>query len=113
MKRLLLLILVAGTSHAQQLEPLTVEKIMRDPKWIGVAPTNPFWGADNKTLYFNWNPDKNPGDSLYSISITDLSPKKVSPLVRRGLPYPYGTFNRARTKTLYEKNGDLFLMDIP
>lgn len=104
--------LLVQVVRGQQLAPLTVEKIMRDPKWIGVAPTNLFWSADGKQLYFNWNPDKNPGDSLYSISLSNRIPTKVSPVIRRALPSQNGAYNRARTKKLYEKNGDIYLFDI-
>ncbi len=113
MKKILFLILVTAIAQAQTLTPLTVEKIMRDPKWIGVAPTNPFWSEDGRTLYFNWNPEKNPGDSLYSITLTDRTPQKVNPSTRRALPSRNGSYNRTWTKKVYEKNGDIFLLDIP
>ena len=112
MKTLAFLFLASFASYAQRLAPLTVEKIMRDPKWIGVAPSNIFWGEDGKQLYFTWNPDKNPGDSLYTISTTNRIPQKVSPAVRRTLPALNGNYNRARTRKLYEKNGDVFLLDL-
>ena len=108
----ILLFFVSAGSFAQQLAPLTVGKIMRDPKWIGVAPSNIFWAEDGKQLYFNWNPDKNPGDSLYTISTSNRIPQKVSPAVRRTLPALNGNYNRTRTKKLYEKNGDIFLLDV-
>ncbi len=111
MKKILLLLLVVTSVEAQQLAPLTVEKIMRDPKWIGVAPTNFFWSEDGKQIYFQWNPEKLPGDSLYSVSLTNLTPAKVSPSVRRQLP-SFGQYNQTRTKKVFEKNGDIFLLDI-
>lgn len=112
MKKLLLFLFITNNLFALQLAPLTVEKIMRDPRWIGVAPSNPYWSEDSKSIYFNWNPDKNVGDSLYTITLTDKSPKKVSATVRRNIPSPFGTYNVAFTKKLYEKNGDIFLIDI-
>src|SRR5262245_12934493 len=112
MKKLLLLMLLPGLSWAQTLSPLTVEKIMRDPKWIGVAPTNVFWSEDGKQLYFNWNPDKNAGDSLYVITATNQTPQKVSPAQRRALPLGNGAYNKLLTKKVFEKNGDIFLLDI-
>ncbi|MDZ4710385.1 MAG: hypothetical protein SH818_18445, partial [Saprospiraceae bacterium] len=39
------------------LSPLTIEKIMRDPRWIGTSPSNIRWSPDNKFIYFNWNPN--------------------------------------------------------
>lgn len=47
--------LLSFTLQAQTLTELTVEKIMRDPRWIGSSPSNIFWGQDGQTLYFNWN----------------------------------------------------------
>lgn len=111
MKKILFFLLFSTSLCAQQLAPLTVEKIMRDPKWIGVAPTAVNWSEDGKQVYFMWNPDKTPGDSLYSISIANKTPQKVATTIRRSLP-SFGTYNQALTKKLYEKSGDVFLLDI-
>lgn len=113
MKKSLLLVLITISAHAQQIAPLTVEKIMRDPKWIGVSPSNVFWSEDSKQVYFNWNPEKNDGDSLYSAAIAGRTPQKVSPVTRRALPAINGDYNKARTRKVYEKNGDLFIVDVP
>jgi dipeptidyl aminopeptidase/acylaminoacyl peptidase len=112
MKKVILILLISSSSYAQQLSPLTVEKIMRDPKWIGVAPTNPFWSDDGKLLYFSWNPEKNKGDSLYFISQGNKTPQKVSATVRRSLPSANGIHNRARTKRLFERTGDILFLDV-
>ncbi|MFD2569190.1 alpha/beta fold hydrolase [Spirosoma soli] len=99
---------------------LTVERIMQDPKvWIGTSPSNPYWSDDSKTIYFNWNPDKAKGDSLYKITLATgpklaaSQPVKVSPAERRSLPTaPVAAFNRARTQRLFERQGDLFWLDV-
>lgn len=100
---------------------LTIETIMQDPKdWVGTSPSNPVWSDDAKTLYFNWNPQKAKSDSLYKVTFTTSqgnalvasSPAKVSPAERRGLPVATGPYNRARTRRLFERQGDLFLLDI-
>lgn len=110
---LLLVLFVAPAAMAQQaLGELTVEKIMRDPKWIGTAPSNVNWSIDGKTIYFNWNPDNAPADSLYKITLQNRTPQKVSKKERLALPTRFGTYNKAFTKFLYEKNGDLFLLDV-
>jgi len=113
MKTVIMLLLTGLSAVAQQLAPLTIEKIMRDPKWIGVSPSNIYWSEDSKQLFFSWNPDKNPGDSLYMISTVNHGPVRVPVATRRGLPSVNGSYNRAHTRKLYEKNGDLFLLDIP
>lgn len=112
MKKILLLLLVSPLAWAQTLAPLTVEKIMRDPKWIGVAPTNLNWADDSKQLYFHWNPEGNAGDSMYSITLANRAPQKVQPVIRRALPSFGGTYNKLFTRKVFEKNGDLFLSDV-
>jgi Tol biopolymer transport system component len=103
--------LVVSGSQAQSLGTLTVEKIMRDPKWIGTAPTGIRWSTDSKTIYFNWNPDKAEADSLYKITLQNRTPQKVSKQERLAMPSSFGVYNKGFTKMLYEKNGDLYLLD--
>lgn len=103
----------AQTAPSDRPPRLTVEKIMQDPKaWVGTSPTGVFWAEDSKTLYFNWNPEKAKGDSLYKVVVAgDRKPQKVSPTERRSQPDNPGTYNRDRSLKIYEKNGDLFLVD--
>lgn len=108
----LMLMLVIGNTYAQSLGELSVEKIMRDPKWIGTAPTSINWSADSKTVYFNWNPDKAAADSLYKITLQNRTTQKVSRKERLALPSSFGAYNKAFTKMVYEKNGDLFLLEV-
>ena len=85
MKRSLtaLLLLLSNLSFAQSNSTLSVEKIMRDPKWIGSSPSSPFWNEEGTKLYFQWNPNKNISDSLYSISISNRTPQKVEVIEKK------------------------------
>lgn len=114
LKRLLFFIcfFIYGLAEAQTLGELTVDKIMRDPLWIGTAPGNPQWSLDGKTLYFSWNPEKAKADSLYKITLTNRTPQKVSKQERLSLPGSNGVYNKIYTSYLFEKNGDIFLHDI-
>jgi dipeptidyl aminopeptidase/acylaminoacyl peptidase len=102
-------IVVYGQSSLGQ---LTVEKIMRDPKWIGTSPNTISWSPESKTLFFNWNPENYVSDSLYSITIQNLTPKKISYTERKNLPSQIIRYNKTYTKGTYEKNGDIYLYDI-
>lgn len=103
--------LLSYSLKAQTLGPLTVEKIMRDPKkWIGTSPTEISWSEDSKTIYFNWNPDKNAADSLYGYDLSSKKINKIAPADRRTLPAKSDVLNKQKTQRLYEKNGDIFLM---
>jgi dipeptidyl aminopeptidase/acylaminoacyl peptidase len=114
MKKLFTLILIITCCHAfaQKLETLTVEKIMRDPKWIGTSPSGIHWSDDSKKVYFNWNPESAEQSELYNISTGDTKPQKVSLEERKTLPPANGSWNKKHTAKLFEKNGDIFLSDI-
>jgi dipeptidyl aminopeptidase/acylaminoacyl peptidase len=113
-KYILIALLISGiaTLNAQELGKLTVDKIMRDPIWMGVSPSNIQWSEDSKTVYFQWNPTGANKDSWYFITTKNLQPQKLSKEAEIALPSFRGTLNKARTKKLYEKNGDLFILNI-
>lgn len=115
---LALFVLFSALAQAQ----LTVEKIMEDPaKWIGTAPSNIFWSEDSKTVYFNWNPDKNRADSLYKITLDNRTPQKVSLAEKQKLVLGGGfggflagrseVYSRDYSKKIYLKNGNIFLLN--
>ena len=60
---LFLLLLTTPLIFAQQSE-LTVEQIMQDPAWMGTFPSNIRWSEDSKTIFFNYNLQQDPSDSL-------------------------------------------------
>jgi len=105
--------LVSASCIAQtQLGKLTVEKIMRDPKWIGTSPSNVNWSYDSKYIYFNWNPEKAVADSLYYISSANLVPQKASYQQKQSLLRPDDiAYNSNRTSFVYDKEGDIFFAD--
>jgi dipeptidyl aminopeptidase/acylaminoacyl peptidase len=114
MKKLFTLILISACANAfsQKLETLTVEKIMRDPKWIGTSPSNIRWSDDSKKVYFNWNSEKADQAELYSITPNDTKPQKVNLDERKALSSANGSWNKKHTIKLFEKNGDIFFSDI-
>ncbi len=105
---------VLGHAYAQQsLSPLSIEKIMRDPKWIGTSPSGMQWNYDGSTLYFNWNPDKKVSDSLYYITIEKRAPQKATAAQKKNiLDFNALTYSSSRNAYTYEKDGDVFLTDI-
>jgi len=115
MKKLFtLLLLVAGThSFAQKLDTLTVDKIMRAPQWIGLSPDKLTWTDDSKKLYFNWNYEHAPLDSIFSITTNNTTPQKIGLDEQRAMPVNYDAhWNRNHTLKVYAKNGDIFLEEI-
>ena len=114
MKRLLTIFILFGSPalYAQQLGTLTVEKIMRDPKWMGVAPANIQWDENSRNIYFNWNPENADTDGLYQISLQKRNPEIVANISRRNLDRGTLIYSRDRSKVLFERGGDLVLKNI-
>ena len=105
------IISVTGFSQ-RSLGPLSVEKIMRDPKWIGTSPSNIQWSNDGKYLFFTWNPDKAASDSLYYITNENNVPIKAdNEMKERMLTAENVNYNQAHTAYTYGKNGDVFFVD--
>ncbi|RZK55139.1 MAG: S9 family peptidase, partial [Pedobacter sp.] len=107
-KYLSLFLLVSAYAQAQDVAPLTVQKIMRDPKWMGVSPSNYRWSEDSKTVFFNWNPENKEKDQPYKITVANTKPlltddKAIESAV--GTNYVY---NKDRSLGLYEKGGDIY-----
>lgn len=109
-KLLLATLLLTGVVASAQ---LTVEKIMRDPKWIGTSPSNVFWSPDSKKVFFSWNPEKKMSDSTYMFSIGSTTPVKA-PMqeVQLSQAMNNAVYNDTRTKMLYALRGDLYLVDL-
>ena len=93
----------------QKLDKLTVEKIMRDPNWIGTSPSNIQWSNDGKSIYFNWNPENALADSLYYVTLNNKTPVKVTPAEMRALRATGNyVYNTSRSGYLLAKDGDIF-----
>ncbi|MBC7417156.1 MAG: DPP IV N-terminal domain-containing protein, partial [Pedobacter sp.] len=95
-----------------QLAPLTVEKIMRDPKWMGVSPSNYRWSQDSKTLFFDWNPENKEESVLYKISTKGEKVLKAADTEKEIADAQPYSLNTAGTFGLLEKKGDVYLKDI-
>lgn len=101
------------TTAAQQLSPLTVDKIMRNPNWIGTSPSTPFWSPDGQTLYFFWNPEKALSDSLYSVTLKNPKPEKVAPTNRSLIKAEdSGGFNTDRSQLVFAEGKALRILNI-
>ncbi|MDO7850028.1 S9 family peptidase [Hymenobacter convexus] len=102
------------STTAGSLGPLTVDKIMREPvQWVGTAPSNVYWAEDGRRIYFNWNPTKARRDSLYEVTPTGpAAPRKLSQREQRELPASTGVYDDAYTRKVYEREGDIYLLDL-
>lgn len=115
MKKLLTLVFSATTllSYAQErTSDLSIPQIMQGEKFVGYLPENIRWSADSRTVYFSWNPDQDTLRSLYKITLDDRTPQQVSLAAQREMPATDGVYNEDRSLMVYEKYGDIFLLNI-
>jgi dipeptidyl aminopeptidase/acylaminoacyl peptidase len=97
--------------QAQQLGQLTVQKIMRDPKWMGVSPSNYRWSEDSKTIFFSWNPENKEKDQAYKVNVLSNKPELTDDAAAEkaaGINY---TYNKDKSWGLIEKGGDIYLFN--
>ncbi|WP_010228882.1 S9 family peptidase [Gillisia marina] len=101
------LIPISGIAQSSE---LSVEKIMQDPSWMGTFPSNIQWSEDSKTIYFNYNLQKDPSDSLYKIQLSQqASIVKVSFQEQQQKISSRGDYNKDRTKKVFTRDGNLML----
>jgi dipeptidyl aminopeptidase/acylaminoacyl peptidase len=92
---------------------LSVEKIMKDPKWMGTFPSDVHWDDKGQTIYFKYNPEQNPADSLYKLSLVPGTlPEKVSLAEQKSLVPRNAKTNLAKTKKIYAKDGEISIYDL-
>ncbi|SMG50756.1 Dipeptidyl aminopeptidase/acylaminoacyl peptidase [Marivirga sericea] len=106
------IIFSVSVTLSQELDELSVKKIMRDPAWIGHSPDNFYWGEKSNKLFFTWNPDSNPSDSLYSYDLESGETKSINYKLEMSYPERNGVYNKARTEKLFIRDGNLYLADI-
>jgi len=91
---------------------LSIESIMRNPKWIGSSPSNIHWSEDGRRVFFMWTTDTSQEASLYSVSRDGGEPHQVSKEELRSLPPEEGDYDTKRTRKVFEKDGDIYLLHI-
>ncbi len=111
MKKLtLLFFLYVNLSLGQiPLSHLTVEKIMRDPKWIGSSPSAIQWDVQSNSFYFRWNPDQAEADSLYYFSPGQAKPIKLTGSQRAQLTtYDDLVYSKVRSMWVFSKHNNIY-----
>ena len=107
-------LLLAAALPAQKKFDLTIETIMRGPALTGHEPGTPWWSADSKRIYFQWNqasdPVLQPSDT-YVVNRDGSGLKKLSEDEARLAPPSFGDTSKDHKQTVFTRDGDLFLYD--
>ena len=108
MKKIIYLLLAfSGGVQAQELK---LEDIMKGHEFVGNLPSDHFWSWDSKRIYFDWNPENNPGNALY---YWEKGMKNAARVPDNELQNSYVRDQRqnGRKVRFYTKNGALFAFD--
>ncbi len=99
----------AGTTPGAAV-PLTLDRIMADPDWIGRAPQRPWWSDDSRTIHYT---RERAGSDLTDTFSVDLAGRitLVPDAELPGLGTPGGDFDTDHRMKVSTRHGDLFLED--
>lgn len=107
----LLLALVPVTVPAQT-EPMTLERIMADPDWLGTAPQDAYWSADGDTVYYTRKRIGERIDDLWQVPADGGEPQRIAVEDLAGHMADGGDYNADRTMIATIRHGDLYLQDV-
>ena len=77
----------------------------------GQSPAQIQWSPDGKYLYFQWNADNKPSDSVYRIDPANPALQKVSRSEMMKIRSGDKQLNSDKSMELINKDGDIFLVD--
>ncbi|MCX7549478.1 S9 family peptidase [Xanthomarina sp. F2636L] len=100
------------TAQENNLSELQIKDIMQGEDFVGHLPSNVSWSSDSDTIYFKWNPENALSDSLYGFDLKNDKISKIDFETEFALPASNVVFNRDKTKKIYSKNGDIFIVDV-
>ena len=119
---LALLAFAFGTAAATSVAPLTLERIMADPDWIGASIESadpydsrgiaPHFGIDGKSVYYRL---KRIGSALKDLHRIDLADGKDSVIDAAAMADADGNqiaYDSTGTHAAFVRNGDVFLRDL-
>ncbi|MCA1798850.1 MAG: prolyl oligopeptidase family serine peptidase [Xanthomonadaceae bacterium] len=96
-----------------QPEPMTLERIMADPDWLGTPPQNAFWAEDGTAVYYTRRRAGVRGvDDLWVHPRDGSGPRIVELSARAQHGAADGDYNADRTLKAFVRLGDLYLQDL-
>ena len=93
---------------------LTIDNIMRGPQLYGYAPQDLQWSGDGERIYFRWKQASDPQDKPFDTWMLPRASgyaRKLSDDEAKLAPPVNGASTRDRSKTVYVRDGDLYLYD--
>src|SRR5262245_3074001 len=93
-------------------EPLTLERIMADPDWIGPPVERPFWSLDGGAVVYSLKRAGSPVRDLWRVPPGGGAPRRVAATELSTLDAADPVFDRERRRAGVVRNGDLFVREL-
>ena len=101
----------ASPVPAAALPPLTLERIMADPDWIGPAVEAPYWALDGRAVYYKVKRAGSPVRDLHRITLADGRDVIVGEKDLANLDVAGAVLDRTHRRAVFVRNGDLFVRE--
>ena len=114
MRRLLPLsaLCFAALAAAQPAPPLTLDRVMADPGWIGPPVERAWWSWDGQRAYYNAKRDGATTRDTFEQPIAGGPATLVDGAARAAIDAPQPVFDAARTRMAFVRSGDVFVRDL-
>src|SRR5690606_33556656 len=114
MRRLLPLccLLFAGLLQAQPSQPLTLDRIMADPAWIGPPVERAWWSWDGSELYYPLRRGESRIEDLYAQPVAGGEPRRLDGAARAQVDAHAPVADPQRTRLAFVRSGDVFVRDL-
>ncbi len=110
--RRLLLAVCACLSMAAASEPLTLDRIMQHPDWIGPPVEQAWWSLDGSAAHYQLKRAGSPLRDTYRLDLASGSAVPVDDAGLAALDAADPVYDATRQRALFLRNGDLFLRDL-
>ncbi len=100
---------VAAPAAPADITPITLDQAMAHPDWIGTPAETAWWSWDGKQVFFQ---QKRSASQLRdTFEAVPGKPRRVLDAELANLDSDKVVYNRARTRSIVQRNGDLFERD--
>ncbi len=100
-----------GAFGAPAQTPLSLEKIMADPDWIGPPVSDAYWSADAKAVYYSLKRIGSPIADLHRIDASNGKDQVVDAAAMANADGP-AVYDRAGRRAAFIRNRDIFVRDL-
>lgn len=109
---LLAAFVLSGAAAAQPATPLTLDRIMADPDWIGPAVEDAWWSWDGQRAQYQLKRDGSGIRDIYQQGIDGGSAARIDGAARTQLDASDPVYDAGRTRMAFVRNDDIFVRDL-